>query len=62
MKSLKLVLIFIAITVFIGVLSQTSDYMASISLHHFYALMGIRLTLFYGLFPYFKKRKEQHNV
>ena len=54
MRSLKLLLIFIVIVAFVSIL-------AGISLWHVYALMGICMILFYGIFPYFKKiagRKE----
>ncbi|MGT2906707.1 hypothetical protein [Streptococcus dentiloxodontae] len=55
MKSLKLLLIFIVIAVFIGVLALTTNYFAGISLWYVYTLMGICMTIFYGIFPYLKK-------
>lgn len=61
MRSLKLLLIFIVIVAFVSILALMTDYFAGISLWHVYTLMGICMTLFYGIFPYLKKiagRKE----
>ncbi|EHJ52416.1 hypothetical protein [Streptococcus macacae] len=55
MRSLKLLLIFICIAVFVGVLAFTTDYFKGVSLWYVYSLMGICMVLFYGVFPYFRK-------
>ena len=59
MKSLTLLVTFICISFFIGVLALTTDYFAGVSLWHVYTLMGIDMMVFYVTFPYFQGRKEQ---
>lgn len=61
LKSLKLLVTFICISFFIGVLALTTDYFAGISLWHVYTLMGIDMMVFYVTFPYFKAERSKTN-